>query len=383
MGVTIRKKAGDYYVVITDKTLFPARKSHRKTKKVGPDKRTAERVAEEIRARIVLGKQPFREASPSRPTLGHLAERYFEIHGRNLAFSTLEKYRSVWKNHISARWGRVPIDEIARPDIEDWLRPLLDTHSPRSVQRIQSALSGILGYAVHLRLLPENPATNLGRYLYGDRDRPATATPDPYTAGDLRIYLDTTRERFPRDYPFSLLLAHAGLRVGEAVGIQWGDIQWTDGYMLIRRAVVRGRPKGTKTGRNRHVRMTAELADELSDHRSRMKRLAIRRGWGDMPQTVFCTATGAYYDPSNWSARIHRKVIASAGLRYIRPYDLRHTWITLRLAAGHPIEEVSKEAGHSSIRITADVYAHWLPGRSGSDLDAVFGDPIHRSRRKA
>lgn len=54
--------------------------------------------------------------------------------------------------------------------------------------------------------------------------------------------------------------------------------------------------------------------------------------------------------------RVFWKILKDADLRRMSLHDLRHTWVTRRLSLGHHIVEVSREAGHSSIKITVDTY---------------------------
>ena len=52
-----------------------------------------------------------------------------------------------------------------------------------------------------------------------------------------------------------------------------------------------------------------------------------------------------------------------AGLRQVSTHSLRHSYATIRLMRGHNVGDVSYQLGHSSIKITYDVYAHWMPGQ--------------------
>ena len=55
----------------------------------------------------------------------------------------------------------------------------------------------------------------------------------------------------------------------------------------------------------------------------------------------------------------------------MRIHDLRHTYATLRLAKGDNIIDVSKQLGHASVKMTLDVYAHWVPGGKRSEVDGL------------
>jgi integrase len=71
--------------------------------------------------------------------------------------------------------------------------------------------------------------------------------------------------------------------------------------------------------------------------------------------------------------RVFYKCLEKAGLRRIRIHDLRHTYATLRISKGDNILDVSKQLGHHSVKITLDIYAHWMPGGKKSEVDELDG----------
>ena len=59
--------------------------------------------------------------------------------------------------------------------------------------------------------------------------------------------------------------------------------------------------------------------------------------------------------------REFRRLLAAAGIRPIRLYDLRHTAATLGIAAGVSVKVISDQLGHASISFTLERYSHVLP----------------------
>ena len=78
------------------------------------------------------------------------------------------------------------------------------------------------------------------------------------------------------------------------------------------------------------------------------------------------TSAGTQLDTHNLRFQQHLKVLKAAKLRHFRIHDLRHTFATLHLQNGSPLELVSKQLGHASVKMTVDVYYHYLPSASGS-----------------
>jgi integrase len=70
---------------------------------------------------------------------------------------------------------------------------------------------------------------------------------------------------------------------------------------------------------------------------------------------------------------VRRRAKPGTGLPDIRFHDLRHTFATLTLAKGANVKPVSKMLGHSSIRVTLDVYAHIMPGMQSDALKTLDG----------
>jgi len=57
-----------------------------------------------------------------------------------------------------------------------------------------------------------------------------------------------------------------------------------------------------------------------------------------------------------------KNALTKAGLRQIRFHDLRHTFASLLIQDGQSLAYVQDQLGHSSIKLTVDVYGHLVPG---------------------
>src|SRR5262245_13093072 len=68
-----------------------------------------------------------------------------------------------------------------------------------------------------------------------------------------------------------------------------------------------------------------------------------------------------------------RKLLAKAGLRYIRVHDLCHTFASLLIQNGESLAYVKEQMGHHSIKITVDTYGHLVPGGNKAAVDRLDG----------
>lgn len=85
---------------------------------------------------------------------------------------------------------------------------------------------------------------------------------------------------------------------------------------------------------------------------------------------VFTTPLGTPVDPRNFS-RLVSRLCTRAGIGHWAPHELRHSCASLLLAQGVPLEVVSETLGHSSIRVTKDVYGHLMAPARALAADAM------------
>ena len=159
--------------------------------------------------------------------------------------------------------------------------------------------------------------------------------------------------------------------IGEALALEWGDIDFPGRFINVERSYVRGRITTPKSGKSRRVDMSHQLSWTLKSHLQKSKEKGFELGLGEAPQYVFTNRRGLIIDKDNWRRRVFNKALEKARLRKIRIHDLRHTYATLRIAKGDNIADVSNQLGHHSVKITMDVYYHWIPGKKKTEVDAL------------
>jgi integrase len=181
-----------------------------------------------------------------------------------------------------------------------------------------------------------------------------------------------------------------GLRRGEALGLAWADFDEGAGTLAVRQSVKREPvapdPDGTypgdirnrvviselKTARSRRtLYLTPHLVDSLGAHKARQasERMALGPDWTDLG-LIFPSCVGTPLDPDNFAGALS-KLTKQAGLGHWNPHALRHSGASLMLAQGTPLHVVSEVLGHSSISVTANVYAHLFEGQKRDAAEAI------------
>ena len=375
MGVKIREKpkgSGVYWAFIDHN-------GKRRAKKIGTDEKAALGIAKKIEAKLALGDFGVLEKTKSVKTFKAFAKDFLEGYAKTaLKESTYRGYRSILDKHLEPAFGKKPINEISRTDVKNFIfKKIKDGMSISRAKRIKATLSGIFSHAVEDGLILVNPAARLDRFLNA-KDQSLSNEISPYSAKELEIYLETVRSHFAEHFPMFLTLARTGLRLGEALGLQWGDIDFRGKFIEIRRAWVNGRLTTTKTGKTRRVDATPLLLATLKSLNQRRKEQTLKNGWGEVPEWVFVNQDGKPLDPGNVRGRVHYKACEKAKLRRVRIHDLRHSYATIRISAGHNIADVSRQLGHASIKITVDTYYHWLPSQHTGEISEL--DEIGKAR---
>lgn len=111
----------------------------------------------------------------------------------------------------------------------------------------------------------------------------------------------------------------------------------------------------------------------LALRRQAARQLCDHDKWGHAWQDtgyIFTIENGQPIHPERVT-KLFREAIAQAGLPRIRFHDLRHTHATLGLEAGIPVKIISQRLGHSSTRITQDVYQHVLKEQQESAAEQI------------
>jgi integrase len=178
--------------------------------------------------------------------------------------------------------------------------------------------------------------------------------------------------------PYALfhLIAHRGLRRGEAAGLEWEDIDLDGPALTVRRQhtqrgweVIEHGPK-SEAG-DRTVALDAGTVAALRTHRRAQvaERLAWGSAWVDSGK-VFTQENGAPPHPATITDRFH-ELVAAADLPPVRLHDLRHGAASLMLAAGVDLKVVQETLGHSSITLTSDTYTSVYPAVAAAAADAA------------
>jgi integrase len=257
--------------------------------------------------------------------------------------------------HLSREWNRM-LKSGGHTRRDKTPRPM----SAKTVRNIAGVVSSAFGRAIKWGLITTNPVSDseppVPKRHYG-----IALTP---TQQDLLIKSATSPWCLPT---FLEMSAATGARRGEVLALRWSDIQ--DGRAIIARSLTQTRHvlefKGTKTERPRPVSIPAGTLVALEAHRKRQDEFRQQFGpdyRADL-DLIFANPDGSPLKPDSVSAAVSllsRRLKLPKGASL---HTLRHSHSSHLLADGVDLATVSERLGHSSVRVTAEIYTHALRGR--------------------
>jgi integrase len=340
------------------------------TKREAEDAEARRRLEEQ--QKLELAKAGVGVAARPPRTLAMLLEEFFAQHvDCKLAPKTIERYHQQ-AAYLDADLVKMPLDQITPLHLSrEWNRlsergghhrrtkqprPL----SAKTVRNIAGVLSSAFSRAIRWGLISSNPVTNSEpphvKKHHGIALTPAQqATVFEVASGPwcIAAFLEVTDA--------------LGARRGEVLALRWSDIR--DGRATIARSLTQTKQglefKATKSERPRVVKVPESALAAMDAHRRRQEE--FRRQFGADYRTdldlIFANPDGTPLKPDSISAVVSllfRRLKLPKGASL---HSLRHTHTSHRLANGVPLPVVSARLGHSSVRLTAEIYSHMLNGQ--------------------
>lgn len=305
--------------------------------------------------------------TPTKMTIGDLWDRWFEYQ--------LDKVRvSTKRGYIHTKKYIEPLFQIKCVDFnefhfEEWKKYMNNTNlnyvsKNDKLKTLRAVLNfGIKHYEFH----------NFHRamLMMTKFDNPGIIVEDHlvYTPEEFDKFLSA--EDNPRYRILWLTLYYCGLRIGEARGLQWKDIDWDSKTLWVNKQIQSIDNFGSnyficdlKTpSSNRKLIMCNALYEELKKYYDNCKQFT------NFNDEFYCFGKDLGIVPLVYAnARLRKNVIAKkAEVKQIRLHDFRHSCASLLIHSGAPIPMVSKYMGHASVNETLHTYTHML----GSDLQGI------------
>lgn len=277
--------------------------------------------------------------------------------------------------NLAPLWG-LPIHDIRTSDLQDIVIILASTpqkrtnkpYAKKTLIEIKQTASQIFEMAINNRVMEFNPANGI-------------VIPKSAEANTKRALFDNEqkwiRSTEHRAKTAAMIFMYAGLRRGELIPLNWNDINLTENYIDICKAVeyINGQPIVKPTAKTkkslRKVYITEPLVGYLKSLENKEGlvcvgvdgRMLTESAWKRLWDSYLAELNFKYGDFSDHEFRCNVKSrFAPEKIPFviprITPHWLRHTFITLMYLAGVDILTAMQQAGHEDIKTTMEIYTH-------------------------
>ena len=320
-------------------------------------------------------------------------QEYLDEYLRNVAALTVrprtfENYERNLQLYVYPRIGDLYLVDLRIAVMEEFYRDLTlrgnRTSGPLSsgtVRQVHAVLRRAFARAVAHELIPQNPAqvTTLPKVNHRQIDMLSSGE-----IGRLHKLVQEEQEDRPLATAIAISL-HTGMRRGEVLGLQWGDINLCKGTIHIARSLhssqgskpIYGDPKTKKSRRT--LAMTDSLKEILIAHKSYVSAELQKSNQRLEHSTPVILRKGG--------GVIHPNALTNASKHFFKAHQLpnsfsfhglRHVHASYLIAANVPLKVISERLGHSSISITLDTYGHILEGQDNAAAEA-FNRIVHET----
>ena len=287
--------------------------------------------------------------------------------------------KSHFKLYILPALGNYKVEKITAPLLQSivnqWAKkantaPIINGKRPagagRDYKLLLNTVRRILDYAFQLGIISSNPARMVVAPRLKKRGKPKLKYLNNEQLKKFLNYLDSLEQTDKNIFSITLykLLLDTGLRVSEALALNWSDIDYDNNSIHVDKTVdsagnVQDSPKSESGIRDISVSDRTMLMLKQWQNRQRVlyrkRKIATR--------IVFASAIGGYlsrghvtYDLNN-----HYK---NAGINLTGFHAFRHTHASILLNAGADYKEIQHRLGHAKIGMTIDTYSHLAPDKA-------------------
>ena len=276
-------------------------------------------------------------------TISEIIDNWFKRKQVNWEYSTKRGYINKVKNHVIPNFGHIKVNEFKPNMYLDWAATA--KISGKSKNEVHSIMKAAFQLVFNNGDIERNPFDRIERAKHIKKE------PEPFNATEREKILEQMSGQVRNLYEFAFW---TGLRTGELLGLRKCDIDLKRKVIFVRKSIVHGREKGTKTksGERTHelheqalVVLKAQLKLTSTDHERIFLNPKTMQPWSDDRQLY-----NQHWVPS----------VEKSGVKFRKQYNTRHTYASTMLTENKPIAWVAKQLGHSDIAMTLSTYARWI-----------------------
>lgn len=328
------------------------------------------RTKKEVKAKATQALADFktngctRYQAPSVETFADLVEIWWGTYCHTVKVNSQIKIRNVLDHHILPAFGMYKLDKLTpvifQNQVNQWAKEYnQDRAGYKEYPRLLSYTKRILQYGVSIQALPSNPAREVitPRRVHRDKEEIKHFSDD-----ELRKfldYLDSLDNSFKNYFDtvlYKLLLA-TGLRIGEALALEWSDIDLQGATLEVSKTINLQNTTNTPKTQTSSRILDLDKKTVLMLRLYQARQAQIGREIGVKYSKVFSTTFDKHTRPYTLNRRL-KNHLKNAGCQPLTFHAFRHTHASILLNAGLDYKEIQDRLGHSDISMTINTYSH-------------------------
>jgi integrase len=295
---------------------------------------------------------------------------------------TFKDYETLLRLHIRPVLGSRLIGTISQIDLQTLYARMYERGlSARTVEYTNAVLESAFRQAIRWKMLAEDPCVGV------DLPRVKRKEMEALSVEECRRFLNIAEKS--EWFPVLALALTTGMRPSEYLALRWTDIDWKRGTASVCRTIqVTGSEwtfDDTKRRRSRRIVKLQNFVLKAIQGLKQAQESRIEVSISMYSGLIFVSASGLPLK-QRVVKREFRKLLATAGIRPVRLYDLRHTAATLGIAAGVSVKVISDQLGQPSVaaeamRVPAFGLMECLLFRSEGHFGLTMSSPVIRAFR--
>ena len=301
--------------------------------------------------------------------------------------TTVRDYRMAYDGRIKQYLGNMRLRNVERKHVLDLQKTLAKSHTAVSVNYSMMVLSAVMKSAVIDGIITKNPCKNIAKLRVEKTEKQARDTIHrALTLDETNQFLNEASSDWM--YELFAFLFTTGCRIGEAGALRWSDIDYANNCIHINRTITHsidgkrseGEPK-TKTSK-RDIPLMAITKSVLEAQQEKVQA----RGWKQSETDhVFLTVGGNLIDSEivNIKINVLLKKLSKQKIEieHFSVHATRDTFATRCVESGMNMNTLKTILGHSSLAMTADLYAHVLPNTKQKEMLMVNTGIVETAQR--
>lgn len=290
------------------------------------------------------------------PYFGDYLKTYYDTFKQKQQSNTVVNRNRIIRNHILPAFGKKRIDRIRVTDIQKWFNALAKKYSRETILKIKNIMSPVFDAALEDDMITKNPMASKHIEIPGRDTVHHKAIPKEKMA-EIRDQIAHVDLPY-REKMMVALLSYTGMRFEEVLGLQWGDIEFENNRIIVRRAVVhpnRNMPEikcpKTKTS-ERCVPIVNGLYRVFADYAANEEPDSF---------VLYSEKDETKKTPLSYTEarRTFDKIRDRFGIHEYTAHDFRDTCATEWRENGMPLDMIARLLGHSKTETTEKRYVKY------------------------